>query len=641
MTKRLTLQNPHQEIQQYNHRAFAVAIIVGILALVLIFRLYYLQVVQHDLYSTLSRQNLLNVAPIDPNRGLIYDRNGVLLAENIPVFSLEISPDHVQNLTKTIADLSNTINITATDIQDFYKQYYQNRHMNSIPLKIQLTNTDVAKFAVNQFRFPGVSVQAHLMRYYPFGAHMEPILGYVGRINAQELAQVDPTNYSGSNYIGKLGVEKYYETQLHGIVGIQQVETDAGGRVIRETKSTPATSGNNLYLTIDSKLQLAFEKILNNQDGAIIAIDPRNGEVLAFVSNPSFDPNIFVTGISSQQFKALQNDPDKPLYNRALRGLYSPGSTLKPYMALQALATGTVTPSFTISDPGFFTLPHSSHVYHDWKKGGHGRVNMESGIIQSCDTYFFTIANKMGINKMDDILNKFGFGQNTQIDTYSEIPGLAPTPSWKLRARRESWYPGDTINLGIGQGFMLNTPLQLAVAMSIIADRGVHYIPHFLLKSELPNGNFINYQPKTLPPVQLPASAWDLVLRALHEVVTDPRGTAYHAGHDAQYSYAGKSGTAQVFSIKNHDTFKNKDVTGQLRDHSWFEAYAPADKPQIAIVVLVEHNSEHQATYLARQVLDVYFGKTPTPDPGTQSTTPTTANNATNNKNPSTIKKAQ
>lgn len=612
MSKRLTLHNPQREIQQFNHRTLVVSLLVGILALTLIIRLFYLQVMQHNMYSTLSRQNLLNVAPIDPNRGIIYDRNGVLLAENIPVFSLEISPDHVQNMQQTIDGLKQTITLSPTDIQEFYKQLKQWRRFTSIPLKVQLTDSDVAKFAVNQFRFPGVSVQAHLMRYYPYGAAMSAILGYVGRINAQEFSQVDQANYSGSNYIGKIGVEKYYETQLHGTVGIQQVETDAGGRVIREAKRVPAIPGNNLYLTIDSKLQFAAEKILGTQVGAVIAIDPRNGEVLAFVSNPSFDPNLFVTGISNQQYQALQKDPGKPLYNRALRGLYSPGSTIKPYMAVEALASGTVTPRFTIHDPGWFKLPGASHIYHDWKKGGHGTVNMESAIIQSCDTYFFTIANLMGITKIDNILNNFGFGQLTQIDSYGEIPGLAPSPSWKQRAHHDEWYPGDTVNIGVGQGYLLITPLQLAVGISTIADRGIHYKPHFLLKLQTPDGNIIENTPTTLPPVEVPSNIWDLILKSLHEVISDPRGTAYHAGLDAVYAYAGKSGTAQVFSIKDYNAFKkNKNVPEALRDNSWFEAFAPVGNPQIAVAVLVEHNSEHQATYLAKQVLDAYLVKTP------------------------------
>ena len=444
MSKRLTLQNPHQEIQQFNRRMIIIVLLIGLLVVLLVGRLIYLQIMQHDVFSTLSRQNLLNVAPIDPNRGLIYDRNGVLLAENVPVYSLEISPDHVANLKQTIADIGQVIAISPTDIQEFYKEYKQMRHFsNSIPIKLQLTNDEVARFSVNQYRFPGVSIQAHLMRYYPYGAAMSQILGYVARINITELAQVDPTNYSGSNFIGKVGIEKYYETQLHGDVGIQQIETDAGGRVIRQMKSTPATPGNNLYLTIDSKLQLAAEQALGNQNGAIVAIDPRNGEILAMVSNPSFDPNPFVKGISNAAYQALQKDPNRPLYNRALRGVYPPGSTVKPYLALAGLESGVITPSFSIFCPGYFQLPGSSHIYHDWKKGGHGEVSVENGIFESCDVFFYTLSNRLGIGRIDNIFNRFGFGQNTQVDTATESPGLIPSPTWKKRVHDEIWYPGD------------------------------------------------------------------------------------------------------------------------------------------------------------------------------------------------------
>ncbi len=608
MSKRLTIHNPQQEIKQFNHRMIVIVILIAILVMILLGRLFYLQVIQHEVFSTLSRQNLLNVAPIDPNRGLIYDRNGVLLAENVPVFSLEISPEHVTNLKQTVADLSQVISLSPTDIQEFYKALHQQRHFtNTVPLKMQLTDNEVAQFSVNQYRFPGVSVQAHLLRYYPFGSVMAPILGYVGRINAAELAQVDPTNYSGSNYIGKVGVEKYYEPQLHGMVGIQQVETDAGGRVIRETKSTPATPGNNLYLTIDSKLQLAAQKALGDQNGSIVAIDPRNGEILAMVSNPSFDPNPFVKGISNDAYQALQKDPNKPLYNRALRGIFPPGSTVKPYLALEGLASGVINTAFKIFCPGYYQLPGSSHIYHDWRKQGHGTVNVETGIIQSCDVFFYTLSNRLGINRIDDIFNKFGFGQDTGIDTSNEIAGLVPSPAWKRRVHGEAWYPGDTLITSIGQGYLLVTPLQLAVGVSILADRGIHYKPHLLLKSQLPNGSFVMNKPITLPPVQLPSEDWDIVLNAMHEVITDPRGTGYHAGHDAAYGYAGKSGTAQVFTIKNRATYKNNALPLALRDHSWFEAFAPVDKPQIAVAIIVEHNSEHEAAFLMRQVLDDYF----------------------------------
>lgn len=438
MTKKhSTLKNAHQERDFFRRRLIFVALMVCILAGLLITRLVYLQVIDHQLYTTLARQNQLNLIPIEPNRGLIYDRNGVLLAENKPVYDLVVTPSLVPNLTDTINNLKKLIPVSDEDLQNFYKQLKLHRKFQPVPLRSKLTEEEVARLSVNGFRFPGVKVKAQMIRYYPLGEAFAEIVGYVSRINAQELESVDPTNYSVTNFIGKTGVEKYYETLLHGTVGNQQVETNASGQVIRALKRIPPISGADLYLTIDSRLQIAIEQAMGKLTGAVVAIDPRTGEILAFVSNPSFNPNLFTTGISKTAYEALQKQEGQPLYNRALSGQYAPGSTIKPYIALEGLQSDTVSSDFTISDPGWFMLPDNSRVYHDWKKEGHGRVDISKAIQQSCDTYFFTLGSKMGISLIDNVLNHFGFGKPTGVDLNDESPGLLPSPEWKKRALNE------------------------------------------------------------------------------------------------------------------------------------------------------------------------------------------------------------
>lgn len=609
MSKRFTLKNPKQEIDQYKRRLAVVSIFVGVLLLVLVARLMYLQIVRYQLYSTLSQQNLLSVAPIDPSRGLIYDRNGVLLAGNMPVFSLEVSPSKVHNLKQTLAALNELIPLSPADLQAFYKQLGEGRQFGSIPLRVKLTDQEIATFAVNQYQFPGIFIQAHMVRYYPFGAVMEPVLGYVGRINAKELAQVNPANYSATNYYGKAGIEKYYETMLHGTVGIQQVETDVNGRIIRSNQSKPAIAGNNLYLSIDSKFEVAIAKILGNNAGAVIAIDPRNGQVLALVSTPGFDPNQFVTGISEKAYSALANDPSHPMYNRAINGQFAPGSTVKPFYALEGLQTGMIAPSTQFFDPGWYKLPDSEHVFHNWVRKGFGWVNVETAIIQSCDTFFYDLAYKMGVHKLGDVLTQFGFGQATHIDTYGESLGLVPTPMWKLRVHHQPWYPGDTVVTGIGQGYLLVTPLQLAHAVVTLVNHGQALQPTLLLKTETPQGALTQTQAIPQAVVNFSQHYYDLVLKAMREVVSDPRGTAYAAGLGAPYTFGGKSGTAQVFGLKGNETDNSNLLPLKLRDDSWFEAFAPAQNPTIVVVVFMEHGGEGHSVMLARQVLDAYFNQ--------------------------------
>ncbi|MDX2164589.1 MAG: penicillin-binding protein 2 [Gammaproteobacteria bacterium] len=604
--KHFTLHNPRDEIRHYRHRIVTLGIAMVILLVALILRLGYLQIVQHKYYLTLSKQNLLSVAPIDPSRGLIYDRNGSLLAGNTPVFSLDVIPDKIKHLNSQLVKLREIIDLSTADIDEFNKQLTQNRKFNPIPLKVKLTEAEMSAFAVNQYRFPGFFIQARLIRDYPSAASMEPVLGYVGRINAKELTHVDQTNYSASNYIGKEGVEKYYEKLLHGTVGIQQIETSAAGEVVRSRESRQAVAGDNLYLTIDTKLENSAENALKGYAGAVVAIDPRNGEVLALVSTPSFDPNPFITGISSKAYQTLRNDPSRPLYNRALQGEFPPGSTVKPFYAMGALANHLLSPTYHIFDPGQFLLPNSTHIYHDWKKGGHGWVNVSDAITESCDVFFFKLAQHVGIEEMGNTLKLFGFGQPTNIDTDTELDGLVPSPEWKEKAKHAEWYPGDTISAGIGQGYILTTPLQLATAAMRLVDKGGGFAPHLLLKTETPAGVVVVNPPQPLANLNLPQQDFDIVLNAMRGVVSDPRGTAYQAGHTAKYTFGGKSGTAQVFSLQKGQKDKAGLLPKKLRDHSWFMSFVPAHQPTMVMVVFLEHGGEGKAQFITRQILDSY-----------------------------------
>ena len=604
--KHLTVHNRERERHLFTKRVTILTIVVIIFSLCLISRLIDLQIFQHQLYTTLSKQNQLNLLPIPPTRGLIFDRNGVLLAENLPVFSLEVHPDHVKNLKTTLQAIQKIIALTPDDIKEFYKQLKQRRRYDPIPLRLKLTEDEVARFAVNRYFFPGVEVKARLIRHYRYGAEFSHVLGYVGRINTQELETIDVANYSASNFIGKVGIEKYYEKTLQGKVGYEQVETDASGRIIRTISRTPPVPGNDIYLTIDSGLERAAEQALTGLRGAVVVIDPNNGEVLALVSSPSYDPNLFVKGVNQSDYDTLRNSPDRPLYNRSIRGQYPIASTIKPFIGLQAIESGVVTPSYRLWDPGWFRLPNTKHIYKDysWKNGGHGWVNLSRAIAVSCDTYFFQIAKWMGISQIDSILIRFGFGSPTGIEIQEELPGLVPTPTWKMGKKGKPWYTGDTIVSGIGQGYLLTTPLQLAAGIAAIATHGIRYQIHLQLKQRLHDNTFTNYLPETLPPVRLNhTEAWDLIIDAMHKVITE--GTGYRFGRDTPYTVAGKTGTAQVFSATFHAPMQDKDLPEQLRDHSLFVAFAPLNQPKIAIAVVVENSSE--ASPVARKVMDYYL----------------------------------
>ncbi|HEX4045235.1 MAG TPA: penicillin-binding protein 2 [Gammaproteobacteria bacterium] len=605
--KRIPIKNLHQEIQLIGKRTMLALLLIIVLIICLITRLVYLQIDKHDMYETLSTKNWLDLVPIEPTRGLIYDRKGVLLAENIPVFSLDIIPMQVPDMRKTLAELGSLVVLSPNDIQQFKKQLKQHRRFDEIPLKLRLSEEEVARLAENQYRFPGVVIRARLMRHYPFGASFSHVLGYVGRINTQELQEIDQINYSASHYIGKLGIEKYYEEELHGTVGYEQVENDAKGKPIRVLKEIKGTPGKNIYLTLDSQLQFVAEQAIAGHRGAIVIVQPATGQVLAMVSEPSYDPNLFVVGISQKDYQALQQSPDRPLFNRALRGLYPPASTLKPFIALAALHLGIITPEETIYDPGWFQLSNSTQRFRDWRRGGHGTVNVTRAIISSCDTYFFELAVKMGIRQIDTVLTQFGFGAPTGIDLEDELPGVVPSPEWKKRVKGVSWYNGDTINSVIGQGYTQVTPLQLAAATVTIANRGKRLVPYLLLSEQMPGGKPVLQAPIPLDPLPYQQqSYWDLVIRAMQGVVS-PQGTGSRYGNTQTYTLAAKTGTAQVVARPKVDEEDNQDALPErFRDHHWFIAYAPVDKPQIAIAVISENSNI--AIDITRTILNYYLG---------------------------------
>ena len=589
-------------------RLVFLALMVIVLSLGLLLRLYYLQVYQFSHYNTLSLKNQMSILPIAPPRGIIVDRHGVILAQNMPVYVLEVTPERVPNMQKMIIALQKLLpSVTDDDINEFKRANRSNRSYNAIPIKLKLTEEEVATFASQQYRFPGVNIKARLMRYYPLGELTAHVLGYVGRINIEELKRVDSSNYHGTNFIGKTGIEKYYEDRLHGEVGYQQVETDVSGRTVRVVNTIPPISGEKLILTLDIALQKKAYEALDNKRGAVVAINPQNGEVLVLASAPGFDPNLFVNGISTKNYSALSNASTRPLYNRAVRGLYPPASTVKPYVALAGLENDIVDIHYAIHDPGWFRLPNVKHVYHDWKKYGHGVVNIQRAIMMSCDTYFFQLGHRMGITHLSEMYRRFGFGQLTQIDLTEEAAGILPDTQWKQKQKGVPWYPGDTLITSIGQGFMLATPLQLANAVSAMAQKGERFRPH-LLNQSIPS-NQESPHPYSIireKSVELKQDAhWDIVREAMHSVITSNEGTGYRFGRNAPYSVAAKTGTAQVFTGRQYVDTRYENIPEHLRDHSLFIAFAPVESPEIAIAVMVENDVA--AASVARQVMDAYF----------------------------------
>ncbi|MGL4771135.1 MAG: peptidoglycan DD-transpeptidase MrdA, partial [Plesiomonas shigelloides] len=573
----------------------AIVAFIGILLLsgVLVANLYHLQVQNYEDYQTRSNDNRIKLLPIPPSRGLIYDRNGILLAENRTVFQLEMVPEKVDSVDKTLAALRPIVGLTDEDIANFRKERKRSRRFSSIPIKTPLNEEQVARFAINQYLFPGVEVKGYLKRYYPYGEALTHVIGYVAKINDKDVERLDKegrlANYAGTHDIGKLGIEKYYENILHGQVGSEEVEVNNRGKVIRKLREQPATAGQNITLSLDLELQQYIERILGKRRGAVVVMDPRDGSILAMVSSPSYDPNLFVNGIPSKTYSALLNDPDRPLINRTTQGTYPPASTVKPLITVAALESGAITTKTTLFDPGWWKLPGSEKRYRDWKKWGHGQLNITKAIEESADTFFYQVAYDMGIDRLSEWMKKFGFGQYTGVDISEERSGVMPSREWKMARYRKPWYQGDTIPVGIGQGYWTATPLQLAKAMTILINDGEVKPPH-LLKSIQGNGITMNYPEENLPSIGVKDSGyWEIAKDGMYGVNNRPNGTARRSFAGTPYKSAGKSGTAQVFSLAPNQTYDAKKLANYLHDHAWFTGFAPYDNPQVVVSILLEN----------------------------------------------------
>lgn len=609
MRTELLLKDAYQESALFSRRIVVALLFVTLSSGFLMSRLAYLQISQHTHYTTLSENNRLRVLPIPPVRGLIYDRNGVILAENRPTFSLEIIPEQAKRpLPELIAQLRRHIQISEYEEERFFRTLKQKYRFHRVPLRYQLSDREVARIAVMRHRFPGVHINAALSRYYPLGEYTAHTVGYVGRISETDLDRIDPINYSGTRHIGKTGIEKSYEDVLHGTVGHQQVEADVQGRVVRVIERKPPVAGKNLYLHLDIRLQRFVEDLLKDHRASLVAVDPLTGGVLALVSTPSFDPNLFVNGIEHETYRALSTSPDRPLFNRALQGQYPPGSTIKPFVGLAGLVSNSIAASNHVYCPGWYRLPGKEHRYRDWKRSGHGPMDLHHAIEQSCDVFFYELASRLGIDRMSGFLKSFAFGRKTGIDLDSELPGLMPTSTWKRRVRGVAWYPGETLISGIGQGFSLATPLQLAVATAALSRRGQMSSPRL--------GSFIDDDTRQevvkAPPLTrvslLHPEYWDVVIGAMDAVVHGPRGTARAQNVGISYRMAGKTGTAQVVRLRSDDQ-KNEDLPERHQDHALFIAFAPVEEARIALGVIVENGGSggRTAAPIARQVIDYYL----------------------------------
>ena len=614
------IRNIQMDLSRFRSRVVVVTFVILIAFGVLCLRLFYLQVIRYSELNAAAESNRTAIVPIVPNRGVIMDRNGVVLATNYSAYTLEITPSKVvAPVEEVIEQLSAIIDIQTRDKRRFKKQVDESKSIDSVPIRTRLTDEEVARFAAQRYRFPGVEIRARLFRNYPYDQLASHVIGYIGRINTSEKAKIeeseDAGNYRGTEYIGKLGVEQSYENQLHGTTGVQEMETSAGGRAVRRLNSSQSVPGNSVVLSIDIKLQKLIEDLYGTRRGALVALDPKTGEVLAFVSKPTFDPNLFVDGIDVDNWQALNESPDKPLLNRALRGTYPPGSTYKPFMALAALQSGKRSEKVSISDPGFFMF--GNHRFRDDKEGGHGVVDMYKSIVESCDTYYYTLARDMGVDLIYEQMKPLGFGQITGIDILGESRGVLPSTDWKRttykKAEQQRWYSGETISLGIGQGYNSFTMLQVAQATATIANNGLKMRPHIVRE-------VLDIETKAPTPVakepigQLPLSPenLDIIKRAMIGVNIEGTSATSFAG--AQYVSAGKTGTAQVYTVKQNEKYNAATVDERMRDHALFIAFAPADDPKVALAMVVENSGfgAQNAAPIARRVFDfVIMGQYP------------------------------
>ena len=597
----------------FKFRAIVAAIICLLLLAGLLFRLAWLQIVDYAHFADLSEHNRIRLMALPPTRGLIYDRNGIILAENKPTFHLEIIPEQVDNMEATLQGLGEIVTLTESELDRFKEQLRVRRSFQSISLRARLSEDEVARLAVNRHRFPGMDINARLSRYYPQGETAAHAVGYVGRINASELTVIDEGNYRGTTHIGKTGLEKYYEAELHGQVGRQKVEVNAQGRVLRVIDKVAAVAGNDLVLNLDIELQRIAEEALGDFAGAVIAIEPHTGAVLAFVSKPGFDPNLFVHGISHKDYDALQYNDDKPLFNRAIFGQYPPGSTLKPFIGLAGIEQHRIGTRESINCKGYYLLPDDAteRKYRDWKKWGHGTSDLTSAIEQSCDVYFYELSYRMGIKGMHDFLAQFGFGEKSGIDLLGERKGILPSAEWKKKKQGKVWYPGETLIAGIGQGYMLTTPLQLAVATATLASRGEKIVPRLLKEVHMSNDDTVKTREPSRTMVKLRRdNHWDIIINAMKKVVHGTRGTARATGLGMKFKMAGKTGTAQVFGIAQDEEYDEETVAKKLRDHGLFIGFGPAKDPVLAVAVVAE-NGEHGSAMapIAKILIQRYMEK--------------------------------
>ena len=594
---------------------------IGVLALsvILVLNLYDLQVVNYDSYQTRSNGNRIKLLPLPPTRGLIYDRNGQILAENLTFFGLYIVPEKVENLDRTFEELKVLVGLTDTDIENFKKERQRSSRYTPILLKPNLTEEQIARFSVNQYNFPSLDVKPYFKRHYLYGEPLTHILGYVSKINDRDVERLKKeekfANYSGTHDLGKLGIERYYEDALHGTTGFEEVEVNSRGKVIRKLREQPAVAGKSIHLTIDLNLQLYITDLLAGQKGAVVVMDPKDNSVLAMVSVPSYDNNLFVDGISGEDYRRLLNDPNRPLYSRVTQGAYPPASTVKPFIAVSALQENVITPEMTISDPGYWVLPNTTKRFRDWRRGGHGMTDLNKAITESSDTYFYQTAYNLGIDRLSGWMKRFGFGVPTGIDIQEETSANMPTREWKQKRYKKPWVQGDTISVGIGQGYWTATPLQLAKATSILVNNGKVMTPHLMKRIE---GTTIEpYQdPKLYADITEPKQYyWDVAKRGMYNVVNSAAGTGRKAFAGAPYRVAGKSGTAQVFSLKENQSYNAGALKKELHDHAWFTAFAPYDNPKVVVSIILENagGGSSNAAPLVRKIMDYYFRQTSEP----------------------------
>ena len=608
---RFVLKDTVNESRLLNDRLIAAVIIALVLFIILFIRLSVLQVLEHDHFNLLSDKNRVDIKAVPPQRGLIYDRNGVILAENIPTFSLELIPEQVADMELMLPQLVALFQLTHSEVEEVKKQIQQQSRFRRVVIRQRLTEQEVAIFAANRHRLVGVDVASRLIRHYPHKNLFSHVLGYVGRINEAEQAVIDEQVYKGTLQIGKTGVERYYEATLHGQVGHQRIETNVQGRTVRELAFQPSVPGAALHLYLDIELQKMAAEALADHKGSIIALDPNTGGILAMVSKPDFDPNLFVSGISRQDYARLSKSEDRPLFDRSIRGRYPPGSTLKPFVALAGLETNSISENKTTYCPGWYSLPGQEHRYRCWKEHGHGHMDLTQSIAQSCDVYYYDLASGLGIDPMHDFLSQFSFGQQTGIDLPNEASGLSPSSQWKKEIRGQIWYPGETVIAGIGQGFNQTTPLQLAYATSLLAKKGLSFKPRIVQgvkAAEQKEWSFLAM--KKNEPIDLNNKTnWDKVIQAMVEVTAGESGTARKVAVGLPFEVAGKTGTAQVFGIKQDEKYNVEELDKRLHDHALFITFAPADKPEIVVAVVVENggSGSKAAAPMAKKMLDKYF----------------------------------